>query len=688
MPTDPYLRFDSEEDASRVIVQRCMDSLLKAAVMGSEEQNAAVSRIMETLRYRRRMRRLGYAAGIAWLLAAGIVMLTWHYRPPVELRGHRVSVKVLRGELIRPDQQRIGQGDYRIPLAERLKTREKPAEIRLRDGTLIRIGAWSTLVPIAPGGKIWYLYEGKINVAATHQDPNDPLYFETPHCRAAVIGTKFTLDVSECRALLTVDEGIVKIHHENEEAAIFAGYGVETGPGIPLRIHRTGKKQTGEILWYQNLPIYEARLSNMSVEGTLTGFRRHLPRLAELDVGIVSLLPVMEHGQKQPARRAFTSRNSVHWPIAKKDWVPLRDGLFGIRNYRRIDPRYGTAQQFRDLVKAIHEQNMYIILDVSLAHTSWDADLLRKHPEFYVHEKDGSIRASVPWLSVARLDYRRRGLWNYMAETLTMWLQEFDVDGFAMTNADRVPLDFWNWLIPRLRQQKPRLILIAQGLEQDYAGLFDMCMDTRFARRVLQHHPVEWLRNPMQMIRKTPSRNMLPQRFVRYISNRDLHVVKTEPSGAHGGNYGQWLESLLQGPYGKNKCRQLFLLTTLLPDTHPLIWNGQEIGLYTRTNGPIPWNYQQEDFLFYRRLFQAYRKTPALYLGKVEFIDSGNSDVVFIRRKAEHSVALAVFNGCDREQTVSLPAAAHGWRDVLQSPTVFVSDECKLAPWEGKLFVQ
>jgi glycosidase len=62
---------------------------------------------------------------------------------------------------------------------------------------------------------------------------------------------------------------------------------------------------------------------------------------------------------------------------------------YGIQNFLDIDPRFGTRQDLRDLVDAVHERGMYVILDVIYNHSgnNW----------FYRDEEDGSSKDTMPY---------------------------------------------------------------------------------------------------------------------------------------------------------------------------------------------------------------------------------------------------------------------------------------------------
>ncbi len=56
---------------------------------------------------------------------------------------------------------------------------------------------------------------------------------------------------------------------------------------------------------------------------------------------------------------------------------------YGIQNFLDVDPHFGTREEFRDFVKAAHEQGIYIILDIVAHHTgnvfSYAADRYMTH---------------------------------------------------------------------------------------------------------------------------------------------------------------------------------------------------------------------------------------------------------------------------------------------------------------------
>jgi len=69
-------------------------------------------------------------------------------------------------------------------------------------------------------------------------------------------------------------------------------------------------------------------------------------------------------------------------PFRQVAFEPSYHG-YGIQNFLDVDPHFGTRAEFRDFVKAAHEQGIYVILDIVAHHTgnvfAYDADRYATH---------------------------------------------------------------------------------------------------------------------------------------------------------------------------------------------------------------------------------------------------------------------------------------------------------------------
>lgn len=201
----------------------------------------------------------------------------------------------------------------------------------------------------------------------------------------------------------------------------------------------------------RNQMMYSVFVRNYSKEGTFDAVRRDVKRIKELGTDIVWLMPIHPCGVKQ-------RKGSLGSP-------------YSIRDYRDVNPEFGTREDFRKLVDAIHAEGMKCIIDVVYNHTSADSVLSKEHPEWFYHKPDGSFGNKVgDWWDVIDLDYSKKGLWDYQIETLVMWARDYGVDGFRCDVAPMVPVEFWEQARAAVEKVRPGAIWLAESVEPTFIG--------------------------------------------------------------------------------------------------------------------------------------------------------------------------------------------------------------------------
>jgi glycosidase len=91
------------------------------------------------------------------------------------------------------------------------------------------------------------------------------------------------------------------------------------------------------------LTVYEVNIRQHTAAGTLSAFTNDLPRLKELGVGVLWIMPVQ--------------------PIGIKNRKEPLGSYYSIRNYNEINPEFGNEADFKTLVDKAHQLGMYVILD-------------------------------------------------------------------------------------------------------------------------------------------------------------------------------------------------------------------------------------------------------------------------------------------------------------------------------------
>ena len=200
----------------------------------------------------------------------------------------------------------------------------------------------------------------------------------------------------------------------------------------------------------QKQVIYSVYVRAHTEEGTFLSIIPDLDRIKALGTDIIWFMPIHPIG-------VVGKKGSLGCPYANRD-------------YRSVNPAYGTMEDFRTLVEEIHRRGMKCMIDVVYNHTSPDAVLLEEHPEFYYHDENGSTGNKVgDWSDVIDLDYSVPGLWDYQIESLCQWAQI--VDGFRCDVASFVPVSFWNMARSFVEKVRPGCIWLGETVHQSFGNL-------------------------------------------------------------------------------------------------------------------------------------------------------------------------------------------------------------------------
>lgn len=416
--------------------------------------------------------------------------------------------------------------------------------------------------------------------------------------------------------------------------------------------------------WSCNKSIYEVNIRQFSEEGTFKAVEKELPRLKEMGVGIIWLMP-------------------IH-PIGEKNRKGTLGSYYSVKDYFGINPDYGTMDDLKSLVNKTHELGMYLIIDWVANHTAWDNVLVEKHPEFFTRDSANQfIPPIADWSDVIDLNYDNKELWKYMAEALRYWVKEADIDGYRCDVAGMVPIEFWDYVRPQLEEIKPVFMLAEWEDPAAHIKAFDMTYAWEL------HH----IFNDIAKGKKN----------VKDIENYFIKNDKTYPPDAFRMNFiTNHDENSWNGTEFErfNDGVKAFFVLAAVSEGMPLVYNGQEAPLKKRLDffekDPIDWNnYGMKDF--YAKLLNLKNQNQALCNGidggEMKQIGSDNDTSVyaFTREKGNDKV-LVVLNLSDKNITASLTG-----NNLKGSYTELFTDGKKvfenkadftLKPWDYKVFVK
>lgn len=210
--------------------------------------------------------------------------------------------------------------------------------------------------------------------------------------------------------------------------------------------------------WSYSSVVYEMNVRQYTPEGTLTAAARELPRLRELGVDVVWLMPV--------------------YPIGVKERKGTLGSYYAISDYEAVNPEFGTLEDFDRFVADAHRLGLRVILDWVANHTSPDARWIEERPaDWYVRDSLGNTIVQYDWTDIAKLDYGNADMRAAMAAAMRFWLNR-GIDGFRCDMACEVPIDFWQQTLPALRKEYPGIYLLAEG---EAPALHDGAFDASYA---------------------------------------------------------------------------------------------------------------------------------------------------------------------------------------------------------------
>lgn len=185
--------------------------------------------------------------------------------------------------------------------------------------------------------------------------------------------------------------------------------------------------------------------------GNLAGVRASIPHLERLGVNAVYLTPIFRGA-------------SYH----KYDTL----------DYFTIDPGFGTNDEFRGLVEALHRRGIRIVLDGVFNHCS------DRHPFFLDAAERGPSSETWDWFSVdgdaivqdpepnyacwagvrtmPEWNHRNPAVADYLLSVVRHWISEYGIDGWRLDTTEYLPPDFVRSIYRTARGLSPDVYVLGE----------------------------------------------------------------------------------------------------------------------------------------------------------------------------------------------------------------------------------
>lgn len=379
--------------------------------------------------------------------------------------------------------------------------------------------------------------------------------------------------------------------------------------------------------------IYEVNVRQYSESGTFEDFTKDIPKLKDLGVKIIWLMP-------------------IH-PISETKRKGTLGSYYSISNYKEINPEFGNKEDFDKLITEAHKNEMYVILDWVANHTGWDHHWIKTNPEFYTKNSSGEIidpinpstGESWGWTDVADLNFDNMEMQEEMIQAMEYWVKEHNIDGYRLDAAHSCPASFWKKSIDRLNETK-KVLMLAES-DGYHTGGFELIELFDMSYNWSGHHVLN------RIFKKENNSKDLKENIVRNINDYSSEHILMNFTSNHDEN--TWAGTVFDR-YG-NGAKTFAALTYFLPGI-PLIYNGQEYGLDKRLaffeKDFIP-KKESDFFDFYKKLNKLKKENNLLNIDpkiKFEVIETNSNNLVCFKRSIGEESIYFIANLSETKQEV------------------------------------
>jgi cyclomaltodextrinase / maltogenic alpha-amylase / neopullulanase len=394
--------------------------------------------------------------------------------------------------------------------------------------------------------------------------------------------------------------------------------------------------------------------------GTLKGVEQKLPYLKELGVNGIYFTPIFE-------------ASSMH----KYDTI----------DYFKIDPQFGTNDDFKQLVKKAHESGIKIMLDGVFNHAGFLHPYFQdvvKHGEqsnykdcFFIHD-----------YPVVNFELNEKGMpkhfpnqpnrfetfgftpmmpkWNtshplvekHLLDCVAYWIEEYDIDGWRLDVSNEISHDFLRKLRTRARQSKPTIFILGENWDSSLPWLQGDQLDAvmNYDLSVPMWNYLEQKLTPLAF----------HEQLQAYLARTPKHVIDSMFNLVCSHDTIRIKKRLNDHPL---RMKQAYLLMFMHAGA-PNIYYGDEVGMTgfhdPNNRKPMIWDEKRVDhemFTFMKQLIQLRYHYESMRQADYEWI---SNDTLFIMKKSHAAdTLLLMFNTTN--ETTSHPIDLSDYDTLLSS---------------------
>ena len=188
--------------------------------------------------------------------------------------------------------------------------------------------------------------------------------------------------------------------------------------------------------------IYELNTRQFTPEGTFQAAEQELPRLKDLGVDIIWIMPIQ--------------------PIGELERKGSLGSYYAIKDYCAFNPEFGTRADFASFLNKAHELGIKVILDWVANHTAPD-HAWTQNDGWHMRDSLGKLVVNYDWYDIAELNYDNQDMRAAMKQAMHWWMDSIGIDGFRCDVAMEIPTDFWNDAMGEIRAKHPKMFTLAEA---------------------------------------------------------------------------------------------------------------------------------------------------------------------------------------------------------------------------------
>jgi cyclomaltodextrinase / maltogenic alpha-amylase / neopullulanase len=438
---------------------------------------------------------------------------------------------------------------------------------------------------------------------------------------------------------------------------------------FPDRFFRVKSENTRP---WGELPVHNHRLFGGNIQGII----QKLPYLQDLGINGIYFTPIFES------------------PSAHK---------YDTTDYFKIDPQFGTNDDFKELVEKAHALGIRVMLDGVFNHAGYD------HPYFQDVVKKGEKSAYADCFYIEKypvvnfpldenghpiryhnieLNFRTFAFtphmpkWNtghplvrkHLLESITYWIRAYDIDGWRLDVSNEISHDFLREIKKASRKEKPDTFILGENWDSSLPWLMGDQLDS-----VMNYD----LSYPLwKYLEHAIDRQTFQDMVTTHVMMTPKHVIQNMFNlvGSHDTIR---IKRRLADDARRVKLAYLFMF---LSAGAPNIYYGDEVGL-TGEHDPdnrrtMPWDEREHDLdfnRFVRRLIEL-RKTKKSFMSPdFHFIDL---DVLAFFKHTKHESVLVFMNN-GPNKTFDIPKSLTGaYLDLFSGKKVEIHGKITLETYQ------